>query len=193
MFKTIFLTALSCLLAEAAPIFSLPNNGLFTAQTGSLLSIGFVAISDNTDYTVVNAVDGSATGIGALVDILSNYVFAQTYAFAPGAPNWTESFTPGRPLGPVPGALATLFIPANLSVGTYSGSLQISFSLFNADPFLFANAIERLPPGLITLPFQINVTAASEVPEPKSGWLAGALCLTLWQLSVRQRKHREEN
>jgi hypothetical protein len=185
MMKTLIFVLLACVAAEAAPIFSLPNNGLFSAPAGTLLSIGFVASSDATNYVVVNAVDGSATGIGALVDVLSNYVSAELYAYAPQAPNWTESFTPGRPLGPVPGALATLFIPANLSIGTYSGSLQISFSLFDLDPFIAVNAVE-VGQGAVTLPFQVNVSALNEVPEPALGWMAGLLC----GLGLVQRRWR---
>lgn len=185
MIKTILFVLLGCLVAEAAPIFSLPNNGLFSAPAGTLLSIGFTASSDATNYVVVNLVDGSASGVGALVDILSNYVAAEAYAYAPQAPNWTDSFTPGRPLGPVPGALATLFIPANLSIGTYSGSLQISFSLFDLDPFLAMNAVE-VGQGSSTLSFQVNVSALNEVPEPALGWMAGLLC----GLGLVQRRWR---
>lgn len=166
--------------ASAAPILTLlPADGIIPGPQGTTVGWGFNLVSDQTNWTLITAVQMNVAVIGTFEDYLSAWVGTNAFALAPGTGPLVQAFAAGIP-GTTATGLAAVTIAANAPVGPFSGSIGISYELYDDDPFtggsLVATGLEFTPA------FTIDVTdAVAVVPEPQAALLvAAALGLGGW-------------
>jgi hypothetical protein len=162
----------------AAPILTVPNNGIFDAPVSSTLSLPFSITPDATRYVVIQSVQGTVTRgpaeIYAVTDVLSNYVALNSYALGPQSPvvePWTQTVTP-QFAGAGAGAIGTVFVPLNATLGQAIGTILVAFELFDLDPFVDPLAVS-LGTGTMEASFVVNFLPANEVPEPGTVLVVG--------------------
>lgn len=178
--RTLLLLVLASTTALALPILTVPNiASIFSTAPNNTLLIPFSITPDSTNYVVINSVQGSITRspgeIYSILDILSNFVFDNAYALAPGGQAWTDSFTPNL-AGTSAGAIGSIAFPANATLGQATGNILIGYELFNLDPFLESTAIS-LGTNTLTALFTVNIDAPTAIPEPSTFTMIGMLLL----------------
>lgn len=178
--RTLLILVLANTTALALPILTLPDiASTFSTAPNNTLLIPFSITPDTTNYVVINSVQGTITRspgeIYSILDILSNFVFNNAYALAPGATPWTDAFTPNL-AGTTAGAIGSIAFPANATPGQAAGNILISYELFNLDPFVEPTAISIGTNTLNTL-FTVNISAPTAVPEPNTFAICGLLLL----------------
>jgi len=187
LLRTLWLGVYLAAGASAAPILTLlPTDGIILGPQGTTVGWGFTLVSDQTNWTLITAVQMNVAIIGTFEDYLSAWVGTNAFALAPGSGPLVQAFAAGIP-GTTATGLAGVTIAANAPVGPFSGSIGISYELYDADPFTGGNLVET---GLeFTRSFTINVSdAAAPVPEPQSGLLlAMALGLVAWWKTKRSQ------
>lgn len=189
--RTCILLLLTATLSPALPILTIPNsNSLFEATKGVNFLIPFSITADTTDFLVVNSVQGTVDrGPGEIyptVDVLSFFVGNFSYAFAPQNPStqpWTESSTPLL-AGQSAGAIASILFPFTATTGLATGTIQLTYELFDLDPFFDANAVSR-GTGFLQTTFTVNINDPVAVPEPGFFTLIGFLLILLGVLRTR--------
>jgi hypothetical protein len=168
--KSILLLSLTLGMGWSAPILTTPNGGVFNAPLGTMLSLPFSITPDSSAFVVIQSVQGTVTRspgeIYAITDVLSNFVAANSYALAPQNPvtqPWTETVTPQ--FAGAAGAVGTVFVPLTATAGQATGTIQVSFELFNLDPFVDPLAVS-LGTGILEALFVVNFVGAAAIPEP---------------------------
>lgn len=178
--RTLLLLILANTTALALPILTLPDNAsIFSTAPNSTLLIPFSITPDSTNYVVINSVQGSLTRspgeVYSIIDILSNFVFDNAYALAPGSTPWTDIFTPD--LGGISaGAIGSIALPANATPGLAIGNLVILYELFELNPFIEIDPIS-LGNNTFSTTFTVNITEPSAIPEPSTFAMIGVLLI----------------
>lgn len=166
--------------AFSAPILTLdPSPGNISGLAGSTIGWGFTLSPDAVNWTLITAVQMNVTSIGFFQDYLSAWVSANAFALGPGAAPLVQSFIPGVPGADARG-VAGVTINPNAPLGPITGFIDISYELYDADPFLGGNLVSV--GNSFTPAFQITV---SDIPEPGTASLLAAAALAL--LCVRRR------
>jgi hypothetical protein len=190
--RTILLLLLANTTAVALPILTLPDSvSVFAAAPNNTLLIPFSITPDATSYVVINSVQGTLSRspgeIYSILDILSNFVFNNAYALAPGGASWTDSFTPNL-VGTTADAIGSIAFPANATPGPATGNIIVSYELFDLDPFIESAAISLGTNTLNTL-FTVNIIEPASIPEPAT-YLTIGLSLLAFSLSRVKRMPR---
>ena len=159
----------------SAPILTLnPSGGAISGRQGSVVGWGLSITPDATLWTEVTAVQMDVSAIGTFQDYLSSWFSANSFALAPGGAPFVQAFVAGTP-GTATG-VAGVTLNVNAPLGLLSGAMDISYDLYDADPFLGGNLVlggQSFAPS-----FGVTVTpaAGAPVPEPASvGLLLTAL------------------
>lgn len=169
-------SVLFLLMSAALPALTIsltPADGEVFGSPGGTVSWGFTITGDATNWLLITSVQSASP----IEDVLSVFAGANSYALAPGlAMPWTESATPG--LAVSAGALARFAIPAGALPGSViSGSLLVTYDLFDANPFANGNFVSS--GEFEPLAFRVNVADATGVPEPGTFWVVTVAGLAL--------------
>lgn len=164
--------AVSLMMAPAwsAPMLTLdPPDGAISGVPGSTIGWGFSLSSDATNWTLITAVQMNVGAVGVFEDYLSAWVSNNSFALAPGALPLIQAFSAGVP-GVTATGLASVILNANAPLGAITGAMDISYELYDADPFQGGNFVSA---GNFTPAFQITVSPVADIPEPATAMLVG--------------------
>lgn len=159
-----------------------PTDGAVFGNPGQTVSWGFSITGDPNNWLLITSVQSSSP----IEDVLSAFVGTNSYALAPALiVPWTDTSTPG--VVESAGALARLQIPlAAVPNSTITGTLLVTYDLFDANPFVNGNAVSS--GSFAPLPFSVRVDPVAVVPEPATLWVAAVTGLAL--LGRARLRHR---
>ncbi|MBL8228550.1 MAG: PEP-CTERM sorting domain-containing protein [Bryobacterales bacterium] len=172
--------------AWSAPVLTLdPADGAISGTPGSTIGWGFSLASDATNWTLITAVQMNVGAVGVFEDYLSAWVSNNSFALAPGALPLIQAFSAGVP-GVTATGLASVILNANAPLGPITGAMDISYELYDADPFQGGNFVSA---GNFTPAFQITVSPAADIPEPGTAALVCGGLVAAW---IQSRRHRAD-
>jgi len=169
----------------SAPVLTLdPADGAISGTQGSVIGWGFSLTPDPTFWTVITAVQMDVSAIGTFEDYLSVWFSVNSLALAPGGPAFVQSFVAGTP-GTATG-VAAVTLNTNAPLGLLAGVMDISYDLYDADPFLGGNLQQTGQSFTPSFGITVNQDAGQPAPEPAT--LGLALAAIAAMLVVNRRR-----